>query len=206
MIKAIETKYNGYRFRSRLEARVAVLFDAMGFRYQYEPETFAITPCYGTSQAYLPDFYLPDYDIWVEVKGSTQQLRSDAGKIGDAIDFRATPISDAGLILIGQIPPRFNSYTIPAFRYLYWDKGVSAGYCSFIKTYGSKPEVIKIPSTYWHPTTFGEPVPDDVDLNPIMYPSGAIENIFRLTSIDWVSLNYIYDKARQARFEWGEKP
>ena len=29
-IKPIETIYNGYRFRSRLEARWAVLFDALG--------------------------------------------------------------------------------------------------------------------------------------------------------------------------------
>jgi hypothetical protein len=27
-VKAIETQYNGYRFRSRLEARWAVFFDA----------------------------------------------------------------------------------------------------------------------------------------------------------------------------------
>ena len=32
-IKAIETRYNGYRFRSRTEARWAVFFDAFGIRY-----------------------------------------------------------------------------------------------------------------------------------------------------------------------------
>ena len=30
MIKAIPTEYKGYRFRSRLEARWAVFFDACG--------------------------------------------------------------------------------------------------------------------------------------------------------------------------------
>ena len=34
-IKPIETYYNGYKFRSRLEARVAVFFDALGFRDSY---------------------------------------------------------------------------------------------------------------------------------------------------------------------------
>lgn len=29
-MKAIETRYKGYRFRSRLEARWAVFFDALG--------------------------------------------------------------------------------------------------------------------------------------------------------------------------------
>ncbi len=37
-IKAIDTVYNGYKFRSRLEARWAVFFDAAGIKYEYEPE------------------------------------------------------------------------------------------------------------------------------------------------------------------------
>ena len=40
-IKPIETYYNGYRFRSRLEARWAVFFDALGVPYEYEPEGFS---------------------------------------------------------------------------------------------------------------------------------------------------------------------
>jgi hypothetical protein len=54
VIKAIETKYKGYRFRSRLEARWAVFFDAMGFDWAYEPEGFDL----GKSGWYLPDFVL----------------------------------------------------------------------------------------------------------------------------------------------------
>ena len=53
-IKAIETKYNGYRFRSRLEARWAVFFDAGEFWWEYEPEGFDI-PGFGY---YLPDFLI----------------------------------------------------------------------------------------------------------------------------------------------------
>ncbi len=50
-IKAIETLYAGYRFRSRLEARFAVAFTAAGVDWQYEPEG------YETSHGnYLPDF------------------------------------------------------------------------------------------------------------------------------------------------------
>lgn len=64
IIKAIETEYNGYRFRSRLEARWAVFFDAAGIRYVYEPEGFQLED--GTM--YLPDFYLPILGIYVEVK------------------------------------------------------------------------------------------------------------------------------------------
>lgn len=64
-IKAIETIYNGYRFRSRLEARWAVFFDALGIRYEYEPEGFDL----GEAGWYLPDFWLPDQECWFEVKG-----------------------------------------------------------------------------------------------------------------------------------------
>lgn len=52
MIKAIETRYKGYRFRSRLEARWAVFFDCCGYNWEYEPQGFEL-PC-GTR--YLPDF------------------------------------------------------------------------------------------------------------------------------------------------------
>ena len=37
MIKAVQTEYNGYKFRSRLEARWAVFFDTLGIEYEYEP-------------------------------------------------------------------------------------------------------------------------------------------------------------------------
>jgi len=67
-IKAIETRYNGYRFRSRTEARWAVFFDALGVKYEYEPEGFELP-----EGRYLPDFRLRDprvtAPIWIEIKG-----------------------------------------------------------------------------------------------------------------------------------------
>ena len=63
-IRAIETVYNGYRFRSRLEARWAVFMDSLGVRYEYEPQGFDLG---GT--CYLPDFWLPDLESWLEIKG-----------------------------------------------------------------------------------------------------------------------------------------
>lgn len=63
-IKPIETYYNGYRFRSRLEARWAVFFRAVGLEYQYEPEGFEMGGI-----CYLPDFYIPSIDRWFEIKG-----------------------------------------------------------------------------------------------------------------------------------------
>jgi hypothetical protein len=63
-LTALPTPYAGVRFRSRLEARVAAGLDRIGARWQYEPEGFAIGPGVG----YLPDFYLPEADTWLEVK------------------------------------------------------------------------------------------------------------------------------------------
>lgn len=63
-IKAIETVYNNYRFRSRLEARWAVFFDELKVEYQYEIEGFDLH----YSGWYLPDFYLPAYQTYIEIK------------------------------------------------------------------------------------------------------------------------------------------
>ena len=68
-MKAIQTRYKGYHFRSRLEARYAVLFDALKIKWDYEPEGFEL----GGGFRYLPDFFLhrPDHTqggLWVEIK------------------------------------------------------------------------------------------------------------------------------------------
>ena len=64
MIKAINTKYKGYNFRSRLEARWAVFLDSLGIKWEYEFEGFELN---GTIR-YLPDFYLPEEDLYLEIK------------------------------------------------------------------------------------------------------------------------------------------
>jgi hypothetical protein len=66
-IKAIETFYNGYKFRSRTEARWAVFFDHLEIAYEYEFEGCDLGPDLGW---YLPDFWLPQVSMWAEVKGT----------------------------------------------------------------------------------------------------------------------------------------
>lgn len=75
MIHAIETTYNGRRFRSRLEARWAVFFDALRTHYVYEPEGYDLkgsgwVRTDGPGLLYLPDFWLTDLRIYIEVKPS----------------------------------------------------------------------------------------------------------------------------------------
>lgn len=62
MIKAIQTQYKGYNFRSRLEARWAVFFDALGLKWEYEPEGFELPG----GQRYLPDFRVTYPGRWAE--------------------------------------------------------------------------------------------------------------------------------------------
>lgn len=79
VIKPIETVYNGYRFRSRLEARYAVFFDTLGVKYEYEKEGYLLDRSLHPSHSYfanrkgtvtyLPDFWLPEHDCFVEIKG-----------------------------------------------------------------------------------------------------------------------------------------
>lgn len=87
MIKAIETRYNGYHFRSRLEARWAVFFDALAIPYEYEKEGFDLN-----GVRYLPDFWLPEQQCFVEVKGEVLKeedrvkcLALDAALLLDAL-------------------------------------------------------------------------------------------------------------------------
>lgn len=104
-IQPIQTVYNGYRFRSRLEARWAVFFDAFGIQYEYEPEGYWLPD--GTP--YLPDFliyvrhrsYEDEYEpVYVEVKGVL--TKEDENKL---IQFPYP------LILLGSIPKDVWEYT-----------------------------------------------------------------------------------------------
>lgn len=73
LIKPIETMYRGNRFRSRLEARVAVFLDSLDVKYEYEPEGYHLE-----SGLYLPDFLVhnfPQYEgkttsFYIEVKAT----------------------------------------------------------------------------------------------------------------------------------------
>ena len=96
MIKAIETRYQGCRFRSRLEARWAVFFDAAGIKWIYEQEGFVIN-----GKPYLPDFYLPELGYF-EVKGryefDDQLMQQFANEIGEPLfmAFEEIPIPKCG--------------------------------------------------------------------------------------------------------------
>lgn len=94
-IPPIETRYKGYRFRSRLEARWAVFFDTAGIAWEYEKDGYNID-----GRPYLPDFYLPEHAAFFEVKGSQEYdealLQGLADLTGRQVILAAGNIPDGG--------------------------------------------------------------------------------------------------------------
>jgi len=102
-VKAIETRYNGYRFRSRLEARWAVFFGHAQIKYEYELEGFALP----SGAAYLPDFYLPGFNLYVEIKPSDRIQLKELRKI-----FEFALDGDNHLLLIVGTPTQESMFLI----------------------------------------------------------------------------------------------
>ena len=117
-IKAIETKYNGYRFRSRLEAKWAVYFNLLHIKYEYEPEGYVLD----SGDCYLPDFYLPEVNTFFEVKPlsisrneliDTQEKLVSLSKAKDAFSMicRGDPLDNNIQVYI----PSIDTWTIAEF-------------------------------------------------------------------------------------------
>lgn len=60
---------NNTYFRSSWEANIARYYNYLGIKWEYEPKTFIFQNITRGSVSYTPDFYLPDEDKWIEVKG-----------------------------------------------------------------------------------------------------------------------------------------
>lgn len=216
-IKAIETVYNGYKFRSRLEARWAVFFDAAGIKYEYEPEGFELSD--GTK--YLPDFYLPEYDWYVEVKPNRDGACKD---IERAVDFVGDKIKV--LLILGDIPPKTNidMYHYPVFYYNTlrgevveekvcltpeYEQNECEYYLEFITWLGVDHEH-SLPRCEFEKYDFSGI--HDIDIYTKEFEQKKYEvdggTIFAWSetqsSVERIFINSCYDKARQARFEFGE--
>lgn len=101
--KAMEVLYSGKVFRSRLEARWAVFLDLLGVNWDYEPCHYEIGP----DLYYLPDFYLPDHQMWLEVKGAPFMDTASYAKVLGAvagpqrIPLREFPYTPSERLLLG---------------------------------------------------------------------------------------------------------
>jgi hypothetical protein len=116
--KAIETTYMGCRFRSRLEARWAVFFDALGWDWEYEKQGYTIGNWEEEFTPWLPDFEIitpSGQHFYVEVKGDRDFFAD--GQWLNRLDFHGGPpgFPDCGwtnrydkdhkpLLILGGIP------------------------------------------------------------------------------------------------------
>lgn len=126
----IPTTYAGVKFRSRQEARWAVFFDALQLEWYYEVEGYQLPHCYEISADnptpdevaehhrllwYLPDFWLPELNLWVEIK---QEGYKPFGPICEAL-LRLSNATKTAVTYIEGIPrvekstrkPIVNSWT-----------------------------------------------------------------------------------------------
>ena len=124
-LRAIETTCLGHRFRSRLEARWAIVFECLGIAWNYEREAFRLPG--GTG--YLPDFYLPEMRLWVEVKPSG----GDASKL--ARFAKALVGTGERATVLREIPGE-------SFGVGYWDEGGEPGAACWVGQVG-EPAVLR---------------------------------------------------------------
>jgi hypothetical protein len=113
----IQTKFNGRHYRSRVEARYAVLWSACRLAYDHEKEGFWLE-----LGRYLPDFFIPTLDIWFEVKGAlpTSIEKDKCHCLADETNRRVVmAYGDPGLeTLVGCFSPGWDGIgiqTLPAF-------------------------------------------------------------------------------------------
>lgn len=175
VIKAIETQYRGYNFRSRLEARWAVFFDALHIKWEYEVEGFDL----GEFGWYLPDFWLPDLEFFVEIKPEMPGM-DQWGKYELFTAMRR-------IILIGGSPWEYQTYDFGDGEMTECaDLGVW-GQCPICRTarFGFRSD--------------GEFNGSDCDCRPSseLFTSDPAFDVYMQAAVD---------SARSARFEYGEAP
>lgn len=180
-MKAITTIYDGYKFRSRLEARWAVFFKFIHLNYEYEKEGFDL----GNGLFYLPDFYIPSMDLYVEIKSSFEEI-----SMNDALKMESFGENKRLLLIVGH-PTKQVMYYLSKNVYdgqihEYLSDEPNDNFADFIEgIYDSFQEVDFTISPFDLTWTIGYKdlrfAPEDYDYN-----MGLL-------------------KAKQARFEFGEK-
>lgn len=201
-MKAIETEYRGYRFRSRLEARWAVFFDAIGAKWEYEPEGFELAD--GTK--YLPDFLLQDVrgrgagkdgKIYVEIKGNLTENDLHKIELFSGVSAGEMYGENTGLpiIIFGQIPEA-------EWKEGYWSSGIHYAYWDFVY-----PEIWRDGHEEFYNLLYSEG--DYYWTEPKAGKGGGLVLDYPDNPYDFVDnakTAEAYKAARQARFEHGEKP
>ena len=89
-------------FRSITEARWATLLHFSGVDFDYEPEVYRLSEC-----GYAPDFYLPGYEMFCEVKGKNP-TQEEFLKLAELSSITGKP----AMFLCGAPQADFPSYGV----------------------------------------------------------------------------------------------
>ncbi len=181
-ITAIETYFDGNRFRSRVEARTAAYFKTLGIRYEYEKEGYKLH-----GHCYLPDFWLPDLGIFYEVKGQSPE-----------------PEEESNMTFLSELHPVVCQVGIPGEYMLtvkWWDDHTEDDGRGFI--WGGF--WTNHPETY-HPVIG---IPKDNEDSPREYiekHKAFVGVVPDHKNMLMPNIGLAYRVAKQARFEHGETP
>jgi hypothetical protein len=212
-IKPIETRYAGCRFRSRLEARWAVFFDTLGIAWEYEPQGFELGPLPASLIEemkndrfrepedadsehlgyYLPDFWLPGQEAWIEVKG-TELSEQEWNRLYRFFEL----VGQRSFVAVGNIPdPR----TINAIGHPY-----GSGF--EIHTYGDHHYAWTrcLWCGFYDIAFDARSARTRCGCHAKHYAGAPCCNGDKCYNGDEPSLLVAYEAARSARFEYGEKP
>lgn len=215
-MQPIETHYAGHRFRSRLEARWAVFFDTLGLTWEYEPQGFVIGGGYLETNPYLPDFYLRDERLWVEVKGQLDAAALDrichavCAHGGLPLDPEGSPRPAeyplATLLILGDIPRPTRSTVLHAG--LRWWKGdvivETMRFVGALRGRSSRATLASTRSGYPDGEVIWNDGPSLLDI--IGGPSRLLQPIAVVDTptLGAAIVGDAYAAARRARFEHGE--
>lgn len=195
-LKAIQTEYKGYLFRSRLEAKWAVYFDLLGIRWEYEPEGLILSD--GTK--YLPDFYLSDFHCYFEVKRQSIKGTAEEETAISKISNGQYTDTWAGIIAFGD--------PVDDDLYIFCQESDDGGGGSYDDpiTIGFNPDTRK-PYLFAYNdrrercfyTHFGDDM-EEIPMVTTEYGTYSYDDFVTKTVLG------CRKRARQARFEYGETP
>jgi hypothetical protein len=218
-IQPIETLYKGYRFRSRLEARYAVFFDSLGLEYRYEEEGFELPD----GIRYLPDFWFPQLNCWVEIKGQDPTEEEHAKCLAVAQSGRRIYLFAGGIPYFqegGDFGPphsslwgyRYGRWLDPVHDWGYsktaaWTECVFCGMIDIMSSGNAKDLSCQCIKQYLdYPKLFDVLLERHCKKSNAFFDEYFSGKLMALTAwYDTPRIVAAYRSARQARFEHGEK-
>lgn len=106
-MKPIPTKYKGIKFKSKLESKWAKWLDDVNIVWDYETQGFKLKNCW-----YLPDFYLPEINTIIEVKGAMDRIEKPYYLMGEIKKEKGVydPDDCLMILLAGPVPYFYNIF------------------------------------------------------------------------------------------------